>query len=140
MSVAMVVSPLTRALAEDPGISNARDTEIEAILHEDGDPIFVAAGLDPKAVQIHLVGDQELNAFSAGGLQLFINTGLIIESRTPNELTGVMAHETGHIAGGHIARSGAAGRAALGPLLLGIGLGILAAIAGAPDAAASLVY
>ena len=53
--------------------------------------------------QIHLVGDKELNAFSAGGLQLFINTGLIIESHTPNELTGVMAHETGHIAGGHIA-------------------------------------
>jgi predicted Zn-dependent protease len=134
------VSPLTRAVAQEQGVSIIRDTEIEEILHEDGDPIFVAAGLDPKAVQIHLVGDKELNAFSAGGLQLFINTGLIIESRTPNELTGVMAHETGHIAGGHIARSGAAGRAALGPLLLGIGLGILAAVAGAPDAAASLVY
>jgi predicted Zn-dependent protease len=140
MCAVVTVSPFTRVLAQDEGISIIRDTEIEEILHEDGDPIFVAAGLDPKAVQIHLVGDKELNAFSAGGLQLFINTGLIIESHTPNELIGVMAHETGHIAGGHIARSGAAGRAALGPLLLGVGLGILAAIAGAPDAAASLVY
>jgi predicted Zn-dependent protease len=136
----VVVSPVTRALAQDQGVSIIRDTEIEETLHEDGDPIFVAAGLDPKSVQIHLVGDKELNAFSAGGLQLFINTGLIIEAHTPNELTGVMAHETGHIAGGHIARSGAAGRAALGPLILGIGLGVLAALAGAPDAAASLVY
>ena len=97
-------------------MSLVRDTEIEEILHQDGDPIFVAAGLDPKDVQIHLVGDKELNAFSAGGLQLFINTGLILEARTPNELIGVMAHETGHIAGGQIARSGAAGHAALGPL------------------------
>jgi len=140
LSVLVVVSPLTRALAEDPGISIIRDTEIEDILHEDGDPIFVAAGLDAKNVQIHLVSDQQLNSFTAGGLHLFINTGLIMESHTPNELIGVMAHETGHIAGGHIARSGAAGHAALGPLILGIGLGILAAIAGAPDAAASLVY
>ncbi len=140
LACVVAVSPATRAFAQDRGISIIRDTEIEEILHEDGDPIFVAAGLDPKSVQIHLVGDKELNAFSAGGLQLFINTGLIVESHTPNELTGVLAHETGHIAGGHIARSGAAGRAALGPLILGIGLGVLAAIAGAPDAAASLVY
>lgn len=130
----------TIAQAQGGGISIIRDTEIEEILHQDADPIFIAAGLDPKDVQIHLIGDQELNAFSAGGLQLFINTGLIMETRTPNELIGVMAHETGHIAGGHIARSGAAGHAALGPLIIGLGLGVLAAIAGAPDAAAGLVY
>jgi predicted Zn-dependent protease len=138
--LAAVAAPVAPAFGQDQGVSLIRDTEIEEILHEDGDPIFIAAGLDPKSVQIHLVDDRELNAFSAGGLQLFINTGLIVESHTPNELTGVMAHETGHIAGGHIARSGAAGRAALGPLILGIGLGVLAALAGAPDAAASLVY
>jgi predicted Zn-dependent protease len=141
MGAILLLAPVERALAQDQGgVSIIRDTEIEEILHEDADPIFVAAGLDPKSVQIHLIGDKELNAFSAGGLQLFINTGLIIETKTPNELTGVIAHETGHIAGGHIARSGAAGRAALGPLILGLGLGVLAAIAGSPDAAAGLVY
>ena len=124
----------------DPGVSIIRDTEIEEILHQDADPIFVAAGLDPKAVQIHIIADPELQAFSTAGEQLFLNTGLILEAKSPNQLIGVMAHETGHIAGGHVARSGAMGRAAMGPMLVGIGLGILAAIAGAPDAAASLVF
>ena len=124
----------------DPGISIIRDTEIEEILHQDADPVFVAAGLTPQAVQIHIISDPQLNAFSAGGQQLFLNTGLIVETKSPNQLVGVIAHETGHIAGGHIARSGAMGRAALGPTLVGIGLGVLAAIAGAPDAAAALVF
>ena len=138
---ALLSAPAGPGFAQnDPAISIIRDTEIEAILHEDADPIFVAAGLDPKAVQIHIIADKQLNAFSAGGQQLFLNTGLILEAKNPNQLVGVIAHETGHIAGGHIARSGAMGRAALGPMLVGIGLGVLAALAGAPDAAASLVF
>jgi predicted Zn-dependent protease len=137
----MIASPVAPAFAQgEAGISIIRDTEIEEILHEDADPIFKAAGLEPKAVQIHIIQDPTLNAFSAGGQQLFLNTGLILETKSPNQLIGVMAHETGHIAGGHIARSGAMGRAAMTPMLVSIGLGILAALAGAPDAAAALVF
>jgi predicted Zn-dependent protease len=137
----MLTAPVVPAFAQsDAGISIIRDTEIEEILHEDADPIFRAAGLDPKAVQIHIISDPQLNAFSAGGQQLFLNTGLILETKTPNQLIGVMAHETGHIAGGHIARSGAMGRAAAMPMIVSIGLGVLAALAGAPDAAAALVF
>jgi len=137
--LALAATPAAHAQSQ-PSVSIIRDTEIEAILHQEADPIFVAAGLDPRSVQIHIIADKELNAFSAGGQQLFINTGLIMATKTPNQLIGVIAHETGHIAGGHIARSGAAGHAALGPMILGIGLGILAAAAGAPDAAAGLVF
>jgi predicted Zn-dependent protease len=122
------------------GVSIVRDTEIEEILHQEADPIFVAAGLDPKHVEIHLIGDKELNAFSTAGLNLYLNTGLILETKNPNQLIGVIAHETGHIAGGHVARSGAATRAALGPMLVGIGLGILAAAAGSPEGGAALVF
>ena len=121
-------------------ISLLRDTEIEEILHHEADPIFVAAGLDPKQVQIHLIGDKELNAFSTAGLNLYLNTGLILETKSPDQLEGVMAHETGHIAGGHVARSGDVTKAALGPMLAGIGLGILAAAAGAPEGAAALIF
>lgn len=136
-----LIAPVSETLAQsDPGVSLVRDTEIEAILHEEADPIFVAAGLDPKAVRINLISDKELNAFSAGGEQLFLNTGLILETKTPNQLIGVIAHETGHIAGGHLARSGGATRAALGPMLLSVGLGILAAVAGSPEAGASLIF
>lgn len=138
---ALILSSAPPARAQDdPGASIIRDTEIEEILHQDSDPIFAAAGLDPQAVQIHIISDPEMNAFSAGGQQLFLNTGLILQTRTPNELIGVVAHETGHIAGGHLARSGAMMRSAMGPTLLTLGLGVLAAIAGAPDAAAALVF
>jgi predicted Zn-dependent protease len=137
---ALALSPAPASAQEDGGVSIIRDTEIEAILRKDCDPIFVAAGLTPQNVQIHIVGDKELNAFSAAGQQVFLNTGLIIEAKSPNQLIGVIAHETGHIAGGHIARSGEMGRSGIAPLILGMGLGILAAIAGAPDAAAGLIY
>ncbi|HEY7851920.1 MAG TPA: M48 family metalloprotease [Caulobacteraceae bacterium] len=140
-ALALAAAPLAPATAQsNGGVSIVRDTEIEEILHQEADPIFVAAGLDPKHVEIHLVGDKELNAFSGAGLNLYLNTGIILETKTPNQLIGVIAHETGHIAGGHIARSGAATKAALGPMLVGIGLGILAAAAGSPDGAAALVF
>jgi predicted Zn-dependent protease len=134
-----MAAPTARAQAAG-AISIVRDTEIEEILHQEADPIFVAAGLDPKHVEIHLIGDKELNAFSTAGLNLYLNTGLIAETKNPNQLIGVIAHETGHIAGGHVARSGAATKAALGPMLVGIGLGILAAAAGSPEGGAALVF
>ncbi len=129
------------ARAQDDGsVSIIRDTEIEETLRADADPIFVAAGLNPKAVKLHLVGDKDLNAFVSNGQQLFIFSGLIMETKTPNQLIGVIAHETGHMAGGHLARSGEGQKNAMKTFLLTAGLGILAAAAGAPDAGAALLY
>jgi len=68
-------------------------------------PIWKVAGLDPTAVQILIVQDGTLNAFVAGGQRIFINTGLLMRTERPNQLIGVLAHETGHIAGGHLARA-----------------------------------
>ncbi len=81
-----------------------RDAEIETIIRTYATPIFEAAGLAPNDVDIHLVNDVTLNAFVAGGLNLFLNTGLIQRTSEPGELIGVIAHETGHIAGGHLVR------------------------------------
>src|SRR5690606_21793520 len=67
-------------------------------------PIFDAAGLASGDVEIYLVNDSTLNAFVAGGLKLFLNTGLIQRTAQPGQLIGVIAHETGHIAGGHLVR------------------------------------
>lgn len=77
------------ARAQDDGVSLIRDTEIEEILHRDADPILIAAGMDPKNVQILLIGSKELNAF-AGPRTMGVFTGLILESKTPNELQGVI--------------------------------------------------
>jgi predicted Zn-dependent protease len=120
-----------------PG-SCIRDAEIEQILRDYGDPLFAAAGLKPSDVDLHIVQDNSLNAFVALGQHMFINTGTIMEAETPEQLKGVMAHETGHIALGHnITRSQAMG-AAQGTSLITLGLGALALAAGAPDAAMAL--
>jgi predicted Zn-dependent protease len=140
VAASVAFAPVAARADAAPAVSLIRDTEIEAILHQDADPIFVAAGLDPKSVKIYIIDDKELNAFSAGGEKLFLNTGLILETKTPNQLIGVIAHETGHIAGGHLARSGGFTRAAMGPMLLSVGLGVLAALAGQPGAAAGLIF
>lgn len=81
-----------------------RDAEIENTIRTFVIPIWRAAGLDPNAVEIMIVQDGSLNAFVAGGQRIFINTGLIMRTETPNQLIGVLAHESGHIAGGHLAR------------------------------------
>ena len=116
-----------------------RDTEIEETLREDAEPIFRAAGLNPADVKIHIVGDKELNAFVSQGQQMFLHTGLIIETENPNQLRGVIAHETGHMASGHLARSGEMMKAGMRPFLLTMGLGIVAALSGSPEGAAVLM-
>jgi predicted Zn-dependent protease len=85
-------------------ISRIRDAEIEADILEWTTPVFKVAGLDPKAVNIVLINDPQINSFVAGGLNIFIYTGLLVRTDNANQIVGVEAHETGHIAGGHLAR------------------------------------
>ncbi len=114
-----------------------RDTEIEDILHKECDPVFAAAGLDPRHMQLDLY-QGEMNAFTVSANEEAIATDLIFKTETPNQIIGVMAHETGHAAGGHIERSGEMEKAGMVPFLLTLGLGVLAAAAGAPEAGAAL--
>jgi predicted Zn-dependent protease len=141
---ALLASPVTAVQAQGTGESFGpgieRDTEIEEIMHQELDPVFAAANVNPRQVELYLVGDPTLNAATLPGYRMVVNSGLIMQCQTPGELRGVLAHETGHMAGGHIARVGEASHGVLGPMVLGLGLGILAALAGAPDAAAALIY
>jgi predicted Zn-dependent protease len=100
---AALVQPLPAA-AQGAGISLIRDAEIEATIRAYAEPVFKAAGLDAAAIKVHLINDNRINAFVTPGMNMFINTGLLIRSDTPNQVIGVMAHETGHIAGGHLVR------------------------------------
>src|SRR5262245_61524299 len=108
-----------------------RDAETEAAMAEFADPIFAAAGLDPSAVHIYLLRDSRINAFVAGGQNLFLHTGLIRAAEHVDQLIGVMAHETGHIAGGHLPRMKEAQRIASIEQILFCALGGLAAAGGA---------
>ena len=99
---AVIVGPFAAAQAQR--IPVVRDAEIETSIRRMMTPIFRAAALNPDAIEIFLVDDDDVNAFVAGGQNLFVNTGLILETRSADELIGVLAHETGHIAGGHLVR------------------------------------
>jgi predicted Zn-dependent protease len=110
-----------------------RDVEIETTLRELADPIFRTAGLDPSSITIYIVNDNTLNAFVAGGQNLFLNSGLLIRTETPDQLAGVIAHESGHIAGGHLSRARIAMENAGTQAMLGALLGVAAAVAGAPQ-------
>jgi len=139
LAAVLALAPAILAPAWASAQTIIRDTEIEAILRKNADPIFQAAGLEPKSIKLHIVGDKELNAFVTQGQQVFLHTGLIQETETPNQLIGVIAHETGHIAGSHIARQGEMMRAGMRPMLLTMGLGLAAALAGSPDGAVALL-
>jgi predicted Zn-dependent protease len=107
-----------------------RDTEIEADIRTMVTPIWKAAGLEPSALHVYLIEDKTLNSFVAGGQNEFINTGLIMRAETPNQLLGVLAHETGHIAGGHLTRAQQAMRNASIEGIIAMVLGAAATVVG----------
>ncbi|QIE54560.1 M48 family metalloprotease [Pikeienuella piscinae] len=105
-----------------------RDAEIEATLGKLSAPIFRAAGLDPNSIELLILQDSSLNAFVFGGRNMVFHTGLLERLDRPEKLMGVMAHETGHIIGGHLTRRALNMQAMQGPLAVGL---LLAALAGA---------
>ena len=128
------------ALADDD-LSYIRDAEIESTLRTFYNPIFKAAGVDPNAVHVYIVNDPELNSFVAGGQNIFINTGTIMRSESPNQLIGIVAHETGHIADGHLARFDRemhdASIKGIIAMAVGVGMAFLGHAPGAAGAAAA---
>ncbi len=121
------------------GVALIRDTEAERVLRGYLDPILIVAGLRPESVKLHLVNDPSINAFVAEGQNMFLNTGILMALDTPNQITGVMAHETGHMADGHLVRAQAGIKAATVPLLLSMAAGLAAMIAGAGDAGQAIL-
>lgn len=104
------------------------DTEIENTIRMYATPVLKAAGLDPESVAIHIVNTPALNAFVSRGQRLFLTTGLLMGTDHAGQLIGVLAHETGHIAGGHLARLDTVLRDASGPALISNIVGIAVAI------------
>ena len=121
-------------------ISLIRDTEIENFLYEISLPIFKSANLNPNDIHFYIINDNNINAFVMGGQNIFVNTGTIINFDTPDALLGIIAHETGHISGGHLARFneqiGSMQNISIGSILLGIG----ALIAGVPELGQAIIY
>lgn len=136
---AMLGALLTSAALPAFAASLIRDAEIEQTLRTYSDPIFQKAGLTPGSINIYIVNDDAINAFVMGGSNVFINTGLILRSQSPEMLIGVIAHETGHIAGGHLVRTTSEMERAQLQALLGTLIGAAAMAGGAGDVGAAVM-
>lgn len=139
----IIAAVAAAALLAQPAAAQSilRDAETEAFLKVISEPLIAAAGLDPANVEIVLINDKSINAFVAGGQTVYLHTGLIDAASTANEVQGVIAHELGHIEGGHVIRysegAGAAGNISIISLVLAAaaiaagageaGMGIMAA-------------
>lgn len=116
---------------QGPSLPLIRDAEIEGLLRLYTRPLFAAAGLKPSAIRVYIIKNDKINAFVAEGQRLFVHTGLLMRSKNPNELIGVLAHETGHIAGGHLARMGIELDKASTQSIIGALIGVAAVVGGA---------
>jgi predicted Zn-dependent protease len=103
-AVALAVAPMAAVAQENKGPPVLRDTETEQLLREYTRPILRAAGMEKQNIQMVIINQGVFNAFVADGRRIFVNYGAILQSETPNQIIGVMAHETGHLAGGHLAK------------------------------------
>ena len=142
VAVALLVGTIVSAAAPakaNGGFKVIRDVEIEVLLHDLTNPILDAAGISKGSVNLYIVQDKALNAFVAGGLNLFLNTGLLMRTEHPGQLAGVIAHEVGHIAGGHLSRVSGAQERAVAEVILSTVLGAAAAVAGAPALGTAII-
>ena len=134
-----VLAVLSLTVQQAAAQSILRDAETEALLRDISAPLIAAAGLDPRNVDIILINDPSINAFVAGGQAIYIHSGLINAANNVDEVQGVIAHELGHITGGHVVRFNEGLKPATGITLLSLLLGVAAAAAGAPDAAMGII-
>jgi predicted Zn-dependent protease len=138
----VAIAPISaHAQSLPPGLPVIRDAEIEQLLRDYTRPILRAAGLGQQNVQVVIINDRAFNAFVMDGRHIFINAGALMDAKVPNEVIGVMAHETGHMAGGHLSRlrqqMAQAQVAAVIAMILGVGGAIAAGrnVGGNPAAA-----
>ncbi|WFU68853.1 MULTISPECIES: M48 family metalloprotease [unclassified Bradyrhizobium] len=103
-AAAIALLPVPAAHAQAKGPQVLRDTETEQLLREYTRPILRVAGLEKQNIQMVILNEASFNAFVADGRRIFVNYGAILQSETPNQIIGVLAHETGHLAGGHLSK------------------------------------
>jgi predicted Zn-dependent protease len=119
--------------AQDPGrgLPIIRDAETEQLLREYTQPILHAAGLTQQSIHVVIINDRAFNAFVVDAKRIFVNAGALMQSQTPNQIIGVLAHETGHIAGGHLMKLRTELANAQTAVIVGMLLGVGALVAGA---------
>jgi predicted Zn-dependent protease len=128
---ALALAPVATTAQENKGPKLLRDAEIEQLLRDYTRPILRVAGLEQQNIQVVIINDPSFNAFVADGHRIFVNYGALMQSQTPNQLIGVLAHETGHLAGGHLAKLREELARAQTGMIVAMLLGVGAMVAGA---------
>jgi len=128
-----------QAADQEQGPTVLRDTETEQLFADLARPLIQAAKLDDKSVKVVLLNDEDINAFVAGSQNVYVNSGLILNADNVNQVQGVVAHELGHVAGGHSISIEQGAKQATGITLATMVLGAIALAAGAGDAAMGLL-
>src|ERR1700712_164961 len=136
-AVALAVAPMSALAQENKGPPILRDTESEQLLREYTRPILRAAGLEKQNIQMVIINESVFNAFVADGRRIFVNYGAMMQSETPNQIIGVLAHETGHLAGGHLSKMRRQLAQAQPQMIIAMLLGAGAMVAGARGGAGS---
>jgi predicted Zn-dependent protease len=121
-------------------LSFIRDAETEQFLHDIETPIIKAANLNINDIKVYIVNDSAINSFVSGGQNIFVNTGLIRKFNTPDAIIGVLAHETGHIAAGHIARGSEQAQDISEQMIISYLLGIGAMFSGQGDVGSAVIF
>jgi len=135
-AIALVAAPQA-ALAQEQKLAVLRDTETEQLLRDYTRPILRVAGLEKQNIQVTIINEPVFNAFVADGRRIFVNHGALLQSETPNQIIGVLAHETGHLAGGHLARLREQLASAQTQMIIAMLLGVGALAAGAKSGLSS---
>src|SRR6185312_7630152 len=104
VSIIATSAPAPAQTGKNAGIPMIRDAEIEQLLRDYTQPILKVAGLTQQNIHVVIINDRTFNAFVMDAQRIFVNAGALMESTTPNQIIGVLAHETGHIAGGHLSK------------------------------------
>jgi predicted Zn-dependent protease len=136
-AAALLLAPASLPAQENRGPPLLRDTEIEQLLREYTRPVLRAAGLEKQNIQVVIINDAGFNAFVADGRRIFVNYGALMKSETPNQIIGVLAHETGHLAGGHLSKMREQLAQAQTQMIIAMLLGAGAMVAGARAGAGS---
>src|ERR1700733_10377481 len=130
-AVAIAISPTSARAQQEKGQAVLRDAESEQLLRDYTRPILRVDGLEKQNIQVVILNESVFNAFVADGHRIFVNYGALMQSQTPNQLIGVLAHETGHLAGGHLAKLREELARAQTQLIIAMVLGAGAVVAGA---------
>jgi predicted Zn-dependent protease len=130
-AIALALAPSVLAQEKEKGPAILRDTETEQLLRDYTRPILRVAGLEKQNIQVTIINESVFNAFVADGHRIFVNYGALMQSENPNQITGVLAHETGHLAGGHLSKLREQVAVAQTQMVIAMLLGVGAIAAGA---------